>query len=244
MTRSELFVTMSCGMAGIAGTVMVLYASMLKTVMPDALGHILTVSIMTVPGAIMISRILIPETQPATAGEATPPQAASGSMEAVQGTMEGVTLLIQIVAMLIVLIALVAIVNGVLGWLPLVGGAALTLQRILGWVMTPVMWLIGIPWQEAATAGALMGTKTVLNELIAYAELAKLPPEALSPKSRIVMVYALCGFANLGSLGILIGGMGAMAPERRTEIVGLGMKSLVSGTLATLLAGAVVAIIL
>jgi CNT family concentrative nucleoside transporter len=150
----------------------------------------------------MIARILIPETQPATAGEATPPRTATGSMEAVvQGTMEGLTLLLQIAAMLIVLIALVFLVNGILGWFPDAGGTPLTLQRILGWVMTPVMWLIGIPWQESATAGTLMGTKTVLNELIAYADLAKLPPEALSPKSRIVMVYALCGFANLGSLG-------------------------------------------
>ncbi len=244
MTRSELFVTMSCGMAGIAGTVMVLYASLLRTVMPDALGHILAVSIITIPGAIMIARIMIPETEPVTAGRLTPPQEAKSSMDAITiGTVEGVSLLINIVAMLIVLIALVYMVNGILGLLPSFGGAPVTLQRLLGYIMAPVVWLIGIPWSEAMTAGSLMGTKTVLNELIAYIDFAKLPPEALSPRSRLIMVYALCGFANLGSLGIMIGGMGCMAPERRREIVGLGFKSILSGTLATLMAGAIVGII-
>ncbi|MDA8124287.1 MAG: nucleoside:proton symporter [Deltaproteobacteria bacterium] len=244
MTRSELFTTMSCGMAGIAGTVMVLYAFMLKTVLPDALAHILIVSVITIPGAIMISRIMIPETGELTAGRIVPPQEASGSMDAItKGTMDGIQLLINIVAMVIVLIALVSLVNGLLSLLPAVSSQPLTLQRLLGWIMAPIVWLIGIPWSEAPAAGALMGTKTVLNELIAYAELAKLPAETLSPHSRLIMIYALCGFANLGSLGILIGGMGSMAPERRTEIVELGFKSIVAGTLATLLAGAIVGII-
>jgi len=244
MTRSELFVTMSCGMAGVAGTVMVLYAGMLKAILPDALGHILTVSLMTIPAAIMISRIMIPETEPVTAGDLTPPPQATSSMEAItSGTMEGISLLVNIMAMLVVLIALVYLVNGILGWFPPVGGQGLTLQRILGYVMAPVVWLIGIPWSEAVTAGSLMGTKTVLNEMIAYADLAKLPPDALSPRSRLIMIYALCGFANLGSLGIMIGGMGSMAPERRREIVALGLKSIVSGTLATLMAGAIVGVI-
>jgi CNT family concentrative nucleoside transporter len=146
--------------------------------------------------------------------------------------------------MLIVLIAVVHLVNGFLGWLPPFGGREITLQRLLGYGMAPIVWLIGIPWSEAQTAGALMGTKTVLNELIAYVEMAKLPPEALSPHSRLIMTYALCGFANLGSLGIMIGAMGAMAPKRRAEITGLGVKTIVSGTMATLMAGAVVGIIL
>ena len=244
MTRSELFAVMSCGMAGIAGTVMVLYASILRNVLPDALVHVLAVSFITIPGAIMISRIMIPETEPTTAGEMTPPQEAKSSMDAITiGTVEGVTLLINIIAMLIVLIALVYIVNGCLGLLPHFGGAPVTLQRLLGWIMAPIVWLIGIPWSEALTAGSLMGTKTVLNELIAYIDFAKLPSEALSPRSKLIMTYALCGFANLGSLGIMIGGIGAMAPERRREIVGLGMKSLISGTVATLMAGAIVGLI-
>lgn len=244
MTRSELFTTMSCGMAGIAGTVMVLYAAMLRVVMPDALAHILIASVITIPGAIMVSRIMIPETEEVTAGRIVPPQEATGAMDAItRGTMEGIQLVISIVAMVIVLIALVSLVNALLALLPAAGGEALTLQRLLGWIMAPIVWLIGIPWAEAPAAGALMGTKTVLNELIAYADLANLPAGALSPHSRLIMIYALCGFANLGSLGIMIGGMGAMAPERRTEIVGLGFKSIVAGTLATLLAGAIVGLI-
>jgi concentrative nucleoside transporter, CNT family len=244
MTRSELFVTMSCGMAGIAGTVMVLYAAILKTVLPDALGHILVVSIITIPGAIMISRIMVPETGESTAGRIVLPQEATGAMDAVtRGTMEGIQLLINIVAMLIVLVALVGLLNGLMELLPRFGGQAFTLQRILGYVMAPVAWLIGIPWSEAPAAGSLMGTKIVLNELIAYVDMAKLPPETLSPHSRLIMIYALCGFANLGSLGIMIGGMGCMAPERRTEIVGLGFKSIIAGTLATLMAGAIAGII-
>jgi CNT family concentrative nucleoside transporter len=118
------------------------------------------------------------------------------------------------------------------------------LQGVLGWIMAPVVWLVGVPWSEAQTAGALMGTKTVLNELVAYLDLARLNDAELSPRSRVLMTYALCGFANLGSLGILIGGMGAMVPERRNEIVGLGAKSIVAGTLATCLTGATVGVLL
>lgn len=245
MTRSELFTVMSCGMAGIAGTVMVLYAGLLRNAFPDALTHILAASFVTVPGAVMISRIMIPETEPTTAGEITPPQQARSSMDAVtQGTVEGVNLLINIVAMIIVLIALVYIVNGILGLLPPIGGKTVTLQLLLGYIMAPVVWLIGIPWSEAMTAGTLMGTKTVLNELIAYSDFANLPPGSLGPESKLIMIYALCGFANFGSLGIMIGGLSVMVPERRREILGLGMKSLISGTTATLMSGAIVGIII
>ena len=153
-------------------------------------------------------------------------------------------LLINVVAMLVVLIALVSLVNQFLGLFPDVGGAALTLQRILGWLMAPVVWLVGVPWSEVQTAGALLGTKTVLNELLAYLDLANLPADALSPRSKTLMTYAMCGFANLGSLGIMIGGLGTMVPERRGEIVELGFKSIVAGTLATLMTGAVAGIML
>lgn len=245
MTRSELFMTMSCGMAGIAGTVMVLYAAILRPVLPDAIGHILVVSIISVPAALMLSQIMIPETGKRTAGDISPPQPATSTMDAItRGTIEGVALLINICCMLIVLVALVHMANGVLGFLPHFGGEAITLQRLLGYVMAPLAWLIGIPWSEAKVAGSLLGTKTILNEFIAYIDLAKLPPGTLSEKSRLIMVYALCGFANVGSLGIMIGGMGTMAPERRPEIVQLGIKSIVCGTLATCLTGAVVAIIM
>jgi CNT family concentrative nucleoside transporter len=245
MSRCELFITMSCGMAGIAGTVMVLYASILNPVVPDAMGHILIASIVSAPAAIVVSVLMVPPEGAMTAGELAPPRGARSSMDAVtQGTMEGVTLLINVVAMLVVLVALVHLANLMLGLLPHPGGKALTLQGVLGWLMAPVVWLVGVPWSEAQTAGALMGTKTVLNELVAYLDLARLGDAELSPRSRVLMTYALCGFANLGSLGILIGGMGAMVPERRHEIVGLGVKSIVAGTLATCLTGATVGVLL
>jgi CNT family concentrative nucleoside transporter len=147
------------------------------------------------------------------------------------------------IAMLIVFVALVALVNQMLGALPLVGGEPITLERMLGLVMAPVCWLIGIPWSQAPTAGALMGIKTVLNELIAYLEMAKLPADALDPRSRLIMLYAMCGFANFGSLGIMIGGLTVMAPERRSDVLSLGLKSIVSGTLSTLLMGAIVGLL-
>jgi CNT family concentrative nucleoside transporter len=241
MSRSELFITMSCGMAGIAGTVMVLYASILNPVVPDAMGHILIASIVSAPAAIVVSVLMVPPAREMTTGELVPPQAARSSMDAVtQGTVEGIKLLVNVVAMLVVLVALVHLANQILSLLPNPGGKALTLQGVLGWVMAPVVWLVGVPWSEAQTAGALMGTKTVLNELVAYLDMARLTDAELSLRSRVLMTYALCGFANLGSLGILIGGMGAMVPERRDEIVGLGGKSIVAGTLATCLTGATV----
>ena len=157
-----------------------------------------------------------------------------------RGTIDGLSLLLNIVALLIVLIALVTLVNVILEALPAVGGAPLTLQRALGFVLAPLAWLIGVPWSEAHVAGTLLGTKTVLNEFIAYLDLAHLPPDALALRSRMIMTYALCGFANFGSLGILIGGLATMAPERRDEVVALGMKTIVAGTLATCMTGAVV----
>jgi len=241
LSRGELFSMMTCGMATIAGTVMVLYASILKPIIPDALGHLLIASIISAPAAIAIARIMIPTPRELQTGAvAQAPSAADSAMDAITtGTLDGVKLLINIIAMLVVLVGLVALVNMALGWLPGVGNQPLTLQRILGWIMAPVVWLIGIPWDECITAGGLMGTKTILNEFLAFLELGRLPAEALSTRSRMIMTYAMCGFANLGSLGIMIGGLGVMAPDRRTEIVALGIKSIVAGTLATLMTGAI-----
>ncbi len=244
MNRGELFSVMTCGMATIAGTVMALYASFLGAVVPDAMGHILAASLVSTPGALLIAALMVPAGETATAGSLKPAETARSSMEAItQGTLAGVALLINIVAMLLVFVALVSLSNLLLGLLPDALGQPLTLQRMLGWVMAPVVWLMGIPWAEATTAGALMGTKTVLNELIAYLDMARLPAEALSPRSDQIMTYALCGFANLGSLGILIGGLATMVPERRADIVALGPRAIFSGTLATLLTGAVVGLL-
>ncbi len=246
LSRSELFMVMTGGMAGIAGTVLVLYSVVLAPHIPDASAHFVIASVLGAPAAIVIALIMVPETnQTATAGDlVTPPPEASSTMDAiVKGTTSGLQLWLNIVAMLLVLVALVHLANAALGLLPEIGGAPVSLQRMLGIVMAPVCWLMGVPWEKAVTAGSLMGTKTILNELIAYLDLSKLPADALDPRSRLIMLYAMCGFANFGSLGIMIGGLTTMAPERREDIVSLGMKSIVSGTLATCLMGAIVGVL-
>jgi CNT family concentrative nucleoside transporter len=245
LSRSELFVVMTGGMAGIAGTVFVVYATILRPLIPDVAGHLLVASVLGAPAAILISLIMVPECKGVTKDDALEelePVAESTMDAIVKGTAVGLELLLNIVAMLIVLVALVHLANAVLGLLPDVGGP-ITLQRVLGFAMAPICWLLGVPWTEALTAGALMGIKTILNEFVAYVEMAKLPPDALSPRSKLIMLYALCGFANLGSLGIMIGGLATVAPTRRADIVELGPRSIVSGTLATCLLGAVVGVL-
>jgi len=247
LTRSELFIVMTGGMAGIAGTVLVLYATLLGSVVPNAAAHFVIASVMGAPAAILVSLIMVPETSAQHTGGETFDEAkvASSTMDAiVRGTATGLELLLNICAMLIVLVALVHLANAIIaGVLPEVAGAPITLQRLLGYVMAPVCWLLGIPWSEAATAGGLMGVKTILNELIAYVELSKLPPEALEPRSRLIMLYAMCGFANFGSLGIMIAGLSTMAPERRDDVLSLGLKSIVSGTIATCVMAAIVGVL-
>jgi CNT family concentrative nucleoside transporter len=264
LTRSELFLVMTGGMAGIAGTVLVLYATLLAPLIPDSGAHFVIASVLGAPAAILISLIMVPETSdkrtggaladpgivgdprvvsdPRVAGD--PGMHASSTMDAiVKGTSAGLELLLNIIAMLLVLVALVYLANAILGLLPNIGGAAISMQRVLGYAMAPVCWLMGLPWPQALTAGNLMGVKTVLNELIAYVDLSKLGADALDPRSRLIMLYAMCGFANFGSLGIMIGGLGTMAPERRDEINSLGLKSIVSGTLSTCLMGAIVGVL-
>ncbi len=270
LSRSELFVLMTAGMATIAGTVMVLYASVLADAVPGAAGHLLTASLISAPAAIAIALLMVPETVApagaqgaispagarhaiAPAGDLPPvtpdgteaaPARARSAMDAIaRGTEAGVVLLVNITAMLLVLVALVHLVNAALSLLPAVAGGAVTLERSLGWLMRPVVWLMGVPWAEAGTAGGLMGIKTVLNEFLAYLRLAELPAGQLGESSRVIMTYALCGFANPGSLGILIGGLATMAPSRRDDIVSLGWRSILAGTLATCSTGAVVALV-
>jgi CNT family concentrative nucleoside transporter len=240
MSRGEIFALMSCGMAGIAGTVMVIYAAILGPVIPDALGAILSAAIISTPAALAVAAIMIPfDAAPDDESKLVLPHAPSGALDAiVRGTADGVAPLVGIATVLIVAVTLVALINMALGQLPDVLGSAITLERIASLPFRPVTWLIGVPWEETGAAATLMGTKTILNEFVAYLHLAALPPEALSVKSRLIMTYALCGFANLGSVGILVGGMGAMVPERRSEITALGMRSLLSGTIATCLSGA------
>jgi CNT family concentrative nucleoside transporter len=244
MSRGGLFAVMTCGMATIAGTVFVVYATILSPILPDAAGHLLTASLLNAPSALAIAAVMIPpEGDPREVPDVSSSDV-HGSMEAVvKGTVDGVQLLINITAMLVVMVALVSLANQILGLLPDVGGAALTLQRGLGWIAAPLAWLIGVPSSEAVAAGGLIGTKVVLNEFIAYVDLAGPAGEALSAHSRLILAYALCGFSNLGSLGIMIGGLTTMVPDRRADIIAVGPRTIVSGLLASCLTAAVVGLI-
>lgn len=244
LNRAELFALMSTGMATIAGTMMVLYASILSGIREDALGQILSASVISIPAALVIALILVPGKAKGIAEEAEIQSEASSSMDAItRGALDGVKLLINVVAMLIVFVALVALINIFLALLPDINGEPITLQRILGLLFAPLVWMMGIPADEVLAAGSLMGIKTILNEFLAYLQLGALPKGSLSARSEMIMIYALCGFANFGSLGIMLGGMGTMVPQRRTEIAGLGLKSILAGTLATMMTGAYVGIL-
>ncbi|MGO9171332.1 MAG: NupC/NupG family nucleoside CNT transporter [Rhodomicrobium sp.] len=245
MPRGELFALMSCGMAGIAGTVMVIYASLLGPVIPDALGHILIASVISTPGALAMAAMMVPfqgcAPGPAVLVQTDPP---SSFLEAItRGANDGIYLVASIIAMLIVIVALVQLVNAALSLFPHPGLAPFTLQQIFAGGFRPLLWLIGIEAGDLDTASRLMATKTVVNEFAAYLDFAHLQPDALSQRSKLIMTYALCGFANFGSAGIMIGGMTAMAPERRGEIAALAPRSIVSGTLATLASGAIAGIL-
>ncbi len=244
LSRGELFIVMNCGMATIAGTVLVLYAAILGARLPDALGHLLVASIVATPLALVVAALMVPGSTTEEATINLPREDASSIAAVTRGTLEGVQLLIYIVAMLLVFVALVALANAALGLLPAVAGAPLSLERMLGWLFSPLALLIGVPWHEAAVAGSLLGKKTVLNEFLAYLDLAALPPEALSERSRLLLTYALAGFANFGSLGIMLGGLGAMLPaERRNELAELGLKSVLAGLLTTCLTAAMVGLV-
>jgi CNT family concentrative nucleoside transporter len=247
LSRAGLFATMTVGMAGVAGTVLAIYATIMQATIAGAAGHLIVASVISVPAALMLSELMVPEKADAAAASDEnveqividdPPRS---SMDAIaQGTWEGVLLLANVAAMLIVAVALVALANQVLGVVTAPLGAKLTFEQMLGWVFAPLAWLIGIPWGEAGQAGALLGVKTVLNEFVAYLQLAATAPDALSQRSRLILTYALCGFANFGSLGIMIGGIAAMVPARRAEVASLGAKTMVSSTLSTLMTAAVV----
>ena len=243
LTRAELFMLFTVGLATVAGTVFVLYATILNASVPGALGHILVASMLSLPAAILIARVMIPGDEE-TAADAAPASVYRSSMDAVaRGTEDGLKLWLSIVAMLLVIVALVALADIILAQLPHVLGAPLTLERIFGWLFAPIVWLLGIPASQAQTAGALMGDKTVLNEFVAYLNMAALPDGALDPRSRLIMLYALCGFANMGSVGIMIASISGMAPERRDEIVPLALRALLSGTMASMLTGAIIGLL-
>ena len=244
LTRTELFVLMTVGLSVIAGTVFVLYATILKPVLPGALGHLLVASLMSLPAGVLMARLMVPgpaETDLAEQQEGVHYRSTMDAMA--QGTEDGLKIYLQILAMLIVTTSLMALTNVLLAQLPALGGAPLTLERMLGWLFAPFVWLLGVPWQEAPAAGSLMGIKVTLTELVAYLRLAAMPGGTLDPRSTQIMVYAMCGFANFASVGIQIAGMSALIPERRDEVVSLALKALVAGTLASGLSGAMVGLL-
>ncbi len=243
MSRSEMFTLMTCGMATVAGSIMVLYASVLRDVIDGALGHVLVASVINVIGAVFISRIMIPVGEETESLDTADTLSYSSTMDAItRGTFDGLRLVANVGAMLIVLVSLVALANHALTAVE-IAGAPLTLERMMGWVFSPVAWLIGVPWAEAQLAGGLLGTKLVLNELVAYLQLAALDPSQLSDSTRLILTYALCGFANFGSLGIMLGGLSTLVPERRSELLNIGPKTLISGMIVTCNTGAIVGLI-
>jgi len=242
VSRTELFQIMTLTMATISGAILILYATTLRDTVPDAVGHMISASLISLPAALLIARLMVPGSSDDVATEVEkedPGLRYESSIDAiVKGTMDGMQLFLSVIAVIITVFALVALVDMALALLPLVDGDPLTLKRLLGWALAPFMWLLGVPWGEAQAAGGLMGTKAVLNEYVAYLELAALPAGTLGPRATLIVTYALCGVANLASVGLLVSTIGTLCPERRAEAAGLGMKSWISGNLASAMTGA------
>jgi len=244
MSRYELLLVMTAGMATIAGSVMVIYSAMLGEQFEGVLGHLITKSIMSVPAAVLFAHLMLPDGGDGHQDSQPPPRIYQSAMDSItRGTGDGLALYLNIIAILIVLTAFVALANSIVGFLPPIGGEAITLERIAGWIFAPVAWLMGIPWSEAPTVGSLLGVKSVLNEFIAYIQLSAMPTEVLSERSRLIAIYGLAGFANLASIGIQISGIGTMCPERRKDLADLAWPAFVAATLASCMTGCIVGIV-
>ena len=244
ISRSELFSVISCGLATTSGAAMLLYSALLDKVIPNVLSHIVILTVLSIITSILIARIVIPQVEKSSDGELITPYKFSGSIDAItRGTSDGLGMVLNIGAMVIVAIALISIVNQMLTCLPNINGAPITIQRILGIFFTPIAYIIGIPYEEVFKAGELLSLKVVVNEVVAFIELAN-SANQLSPKSMIIMLYAICNFANISSIGINISSYSVLVPERRDEIIGLCGKALIVGTLATCISGAVIGTIL
>ncbi len=241
MSRSEIFILMTAGFATVAGSVLVLYGVFLRDVMPNALGQLLAASLIAAPAAVALALVMVPETVEEKQRAHEPDFEYESTMDAfATGASDGLKILANIVTMLIAALALLYLVNLAFGALPEVGGEPLSIERVLGWVFSPIMYMIGVPMGEAAQSGSLMGIKTVLTEFIAFIELAGIPADEMTPRTRMITAHAINGFANFGSIGILIGGLSIIEPARRTTFLELAWKTLIAGTLATCLSGAVV----
>lgn len=241
LTRSEMFVVMTTGMATVAGTVMAIYAVLLRPTLPDSALHVLVASLMAAPGSVLVARLMVPETGQATAGAAGDVgelHYGSTVQAFAQGVDEGMRVFLSVIGMLIASTAIVALANAALGAAPDLFGAPVSIERICGWVLAPLAWIMGVPWAECGQAGSLMGIKAALNELVAYVRLGAIPAEAMSERTRLILTYALCGFANFAGAAIMVGGLSAVCPERKAEIGALGFKSILSGILTTSITGA------
>lgn len=244
MSRSELFMIMVLTMANISGAILILYATTLSKTVPNAVGHMISASLISLPAAVLIARLMVPgDGKTANDPDDTSLKYDSSIDAIIRGTMDGVQLFLAVIGVIIVVFALVALVDQMLGVLPMVGGEELTLRRMFGWLFAPLMWAIGVPWSEAPTAGALMGTKAILNEYVAYLDLAALPAGELGPRSQLIVTYALCGVANLASIGLLVSTIGTLCPDRRGEAAALGVKSWIAGNLASAMTGAVIGLV-
>ncbi|WP_339823495.1 nucleoside transporter C-terminal domain-containing protein [uncultured Parasphingorhabdus sp.] len=244
MSRGELFMVMVLPMATISGAILILYASTLSQAVPNAVGHMISASLISLPAAILVARLMVPGNGKTETSDKQPGLKYDGSIDAlVRGTMEGVQVFLAVIGIILVVFALVALVDQILTILPYVDGQAVTIKRAFGWLFAPLMWTLGVPWDQAPAAGALMGTKTILNEYVAYLDLAAIPEGTFDPRSQLIVVYALCGFANLASVGLLVSTIGTLAPSRRAEVAGLGVKSWVAGNCATAMTGAVIGLV-
>ena len=247
MSRADLFQVMVLAMATISGAILILYATTLSRTVPDAVGHMISASLISLPAALLIAKLMVPGEASA---EGEGPDAGSqglkfeSSIDAIiKGTMDGMQLFLAVIAVIIVVFALVSLADQLLALLPMVDGEPLSLKRTFGWLFSPLMWLIGVPWAEAQAAGSLMGTKAILNEYVAYLELAALPPSTFAPRSLLIVTYALCGVANLASIGLLVSTIGTLCPERRAEVAGLGVRSWIAGNMASAMTGAWIGLI-
>ncbi len=244
MSRSELFAVMTLTMATISGAILILYAQTLAKSVPNAVSHMIAASLISLPAGLLIARLMVPGDGKTAEDKDAPVLRYDSSIDAIlRGTMDGLQLFLAVIAVIIVVFALVSLVDQMLSALPLVQGAPITLRRTLGWLFAPLMWTLGIPWDQAGAAGGLMGTKTILNEYVAYLDLAALPADTFDARSKLIVTYALCGVANLASIGLLVSTIGTLCPERRAEVSALGFKSWIAGNCASAMTGAVIGLV-
>jgi CNT family concentrative nucleoside transporter len=244
LTRSELFMLITVGMACVSGSTMVAYATILHDVLPNAAAHVLAASLISAPAGVLLARVMVPGDPSEKSDDldlAEEDKTYGSSIDAVmKGTTDGLQIALNVGATLIVFIALATMVDKILFALPMVGGEHLSIARVLGTLFAPLAWAMGIPWKEAGSAGGLLGVKLILTEFTAFIQLAKVGPELLDPRTRMIMTYALCGFANIGSVGMNVAGFSVLVPQRRQEVLGLVWKAMMAGFLATCLTGSLI----